>query len=194
MCSVSGVAFLYPMRQLKTELEDRVLRYDGVIEITPDKIAEYLMLGVHPSSLRVLGSVASVQQFNANVSAGEELLIAQDEPVHINLGWNLPKEYLHLDLETVISDKFEQICTRYSTEELEIAIQRIADELQEVQRRGLVKFMQTIIYIIDTFKQKNIVWGVGRGSSCASYLLFLLGLHVVDCVKMNVPMEEFYHD
>lgn len=182
------------MRTLKTELEDRILRYDGVIEVTPDLIAEYLLMGIQPSRMRVLGSAASLEQFNANVPMQDELAISQDEPIHINMNWNLPKEYLELDLEELIADKFTSMYDRYSDAETEEAITRIADEFQEVKHRGMTKFMQTIVYILDTFREQNIVWGVGRGSSCASYLLFLLGLHVVDCVKMKVPMEEFYHD
>jgi DNA polymerase III alpha subunit len=38
---------------------------------------------------------------------------------------------------------------------------------------------------------KNIVWGVGRGSSCSSYLLYLLGLHEVDVVKYDVDISDF---
>jgi DNA polymerase III alpha subunit len=48
-----------------------------------------------------------------------------------------------------------------------------------------------LIYIIDTMRKNNIVWGVGRGSSVASYILYLLGVHKVDSVKYNLHIEEF---
>ena len=47
-------------------------------------------------------------------------------------------------------------------------------------------------YIIDTLRENNVVWGVGRGSSVASYVLFLLGVHKIDSVKYNLPLEEFF--
>jgi DNA polymerase III alpha subunit len=49
-----------------------------------------------------------------------------------------------------------------------------------------------MVYIIDTLRKNNIVWGVGRGSSVASYVLFLLGVHRVDSVKYDIPLNEFF--
>jgi DNA polymerase III alpha subunit len=40
-------------------------------------------------------------------------------------------------------------------------------------------------------KERNIVWGVGRGSSVASYVLFLIGTHKVDSVKYELDFNEF---
>jgi len=47
-------------------------------------------------------------------------------------------------------------------------------------------------YIVDTLRANNILWGVGRGSSVASYVLFLIGIHKVDSIKYNLPIEEFF--
>jgi DNA polymerase III alpha subunit len=40
-------------------------------------------------------------------------------------------------------------------------------------------------------RANNIVWGVGRGSSVASYVLFLIGIHKVDSLYYDLPIEEF---
>ena len=81
-----------------------------------------------------------------------------------------------------------------SPEYIDKAVDRIAYELNQVETRGMSEFMRTVIFIIDQLKAKNVLWGVGRGSSCASYLLFLIGLHVVDCVALDVNPDEFFHD
>jgi DNA polymerase III alpha subunit len=47
-------------------------------------------------------------------------------------------------------------------------------------------------YIVDTLRANNIVWGVGRGSSVASYVLHLIGVHKIDSIKYNIPIEEFF--
>jgi DNA polymerase III alpha subunit len=47
-------------------------------------------------------------------------------------------------------------------------------------------------YIVDTLRANNVVWGVGRGSSVASYVLHLIGVHKVDSIKYNIPIEEFF--
>jgi len=47
-------------------------------------------------------------------------------------------------------------------------------------------------YIVDTLRKHNILWGVGRGSSVASYTLFLMGVHHIDSIKYNIPVNEFF--
>jgi DNA polymerase III alpha subunit len=47
-------------------------------------------------------------------------------------------------------------------------------------------------YIVDTLRANNIVWGVGRGSSVASYVLFIIGVHKIDSVKYKLPINEFF--
>ena len=50
------------------------------------------------------------------------------------------------------------------------------------------------VYIIDTMRKHELVWGVGRGSSVASYVLYLLGIHKVDSLKYNLDIKEFLKD
>jgi DNA polymerase III alpha subunit len=40
-------------------------------------------------------------------------------------------------------------------------------------------------------KANNIIWGVGRGSSVASYVLYLLEVHRVDSMYYNLDIREF---
>jgi DNA polymerase III alpha subunit len=193
------------MKELKTDLGDRILRFDGVSEVQPDQLAQYLLLGIAPSQLRVAGSEADVAQFNEQVAAEDELRIAGPEPINIDLTWQLPKKYMELNLEIhmfgtleermgLVQSSPEMKDLDYDMTELHKAMCRVQAELDEVKKRGMEEFMRTVIFILDELKKNNVVWGVGRGSSCASYLLFLIGLHVVDCVKMDVPMEEFFHE
>jgi len=46
-------------------------------------------------------------------------------------------------------------------------------------------------YLVDTLRKNNVIWGVGRGSSVASYVLFLLGVHKIDSLYYNLDIEEF---
>jgi DNA polymerase III alpha subunit len=185
------------MKELKSNLLDRNLRFDGVSEIEPDLLARFLLLGIPPSQLRVTSETEEVRQMNEQVADDEQIGIVHPEPIKIDLSWQLPSHYAQLDLRSYIFD----ICIdrfnhdlKYDDELITRAAERVADELDEIEKRGMVEFMRTVIYILDELKKNKVVWGVGRGSSCASYLLFLIGLHVVDCVKMDVPMEEFYHE
>ena len=181
------------MQKLETPLKDRVLRFDGVSVVSPDFVAELLLLGAQPCELRVDGDSWEIQQFNTY--SGEELL-PPDDAVQLDMQWCLPAEYLNIDLDTYVSQKAaEQIeLAGYTEKQEQAALDRLDAELAEIKRRGMVTFVKTVIYVLDTFRQQEVVWGVGRGSSCASYVLFVLGLHAVDCIKHDVPMSEFFHD
>ena len=71
------------------------------------------------------------------------------------------------------------------------ASQRVEMELAMYKERGLYPILQVLIYVVDTLRKHNLVWGVGRGSSVASYLLHLIGVHKVDSVKYNLDIKEF---
>lgn len=185
------------MRRLETELADRVLRFDGVSILKPDDIAYAFAKGLKPADIRATELTDEVEQFNANVTLEEQLRLAKPEPIRVDLAWRLPMEYQQLQLEDYVQQVFvnrTDVLASYTEAQLEEAVERVAAELVEIQRRGMGEFLKTVIYVLDVFRKTNVVWGVGRGSSCASYILFLLGLHVVDCVRLGVPMIEFFHD
>jgi len=184
------------MRKLETELKDRTLRFDGVSIVHPDAVAHALSRGLRPSDLRVTEVTEEVQLFNDNVIGADQLLLVGNEPISIPMEWQLPEAYKSLDVQGRVFDEFFKRLPslKYTQEQEDIAVRRLADEVNEVEVRGMMDFMRTIVYVLDTFRKTDIVWGVGRGSSCACYILFILGLHVVDCVKYEVPMNEFFHD
>ena len=97
--------------------------------------------------------------------------------------FNIPQHYKDLDIEKYISNKIVD-----ATPE---KIERVVMELEEFRARNLFPILQLLIYIIDTMRKNSLVWGVGRGSSVASYILYLLGVHKVDSVKYNLDIKEF---
>ena len=95
--------------------------------------------------------------------------------------WFMPDEYQQMDIEGFLIDQ----CPKENYD-------RLAIELQEYRQRDLLPLLRQMKYIVDTLRQNNTVWGVGRGSSVASYVLFLLGVHNVDSIKYKLPLEEFF--
>ena len=69
--------------------------------------------------------------------------------------------------------------------------ERIAVELDFIERSGSVKLFNDLIDLVDKFKKDNAVWGVGRGSSCACYVLYLLEVHDVDSLMFDISFKEF---
>lgn len=96
--------------------------------------------------------------------------------------WFIPENYKLLDIETLCLD----LCTTEKEKD------RVKLELQLYQENNFIPVLQAIKYVIDTLRKNNIVWGVGRGSSVASYVLFLLGVHKIDSIKYDIPIEEFF--
>jgi DNA polymerase III alpha subunit len=69
---------------------------------------------------------------------------------------------------------------------------RVSLELTLFIKHGMYDVLHVMKYIVDTLRENNIVWGVGRGSSVASYILYLIGVHKIDSVKYNLPIGEFF--
>jgi len=95
--------------------------------------------------------------------------------------WFMPKEYQDLDIaEYVLS-----LCKDQNQ------LQRCGQELLMFQERNLFNLLKYLKYLVDTMTQNKIIWGVGRGSSVASYVLYLLGVHRVDSIYYQLDINEF---
>lgn len=69
---------------------------------------------------------------------------------------------------------------------------RLAQEIAELEERGMDGFVRHVCFICEDMDRRGVVRGVGRGSSCASLVLFLLGVHMVDPVLYKIPVTEFF--
>ena len=95
--------------------------------------------------------------------------------------WHMPVEYLELDIAQHILD----LC------KTEPELQRVGEELLLYQERDLFNLLRYLKYFVDTMRKNNVVWGLGRGSSTASYVLYLLGVHKINSLYYDLPIEEF---
>lgn len=94
----------------------------------------------------------------------------------------LPKEYINFD----IADFILKQCN--NDEEL----QRAGEELLLYQKYKMFDLLIYLKYLVDTMRKNNIVWGVGRGSSVASFVLFLIGVHKINSLYYDIPITEFF--
>jgi DNA polymerase III alpha subunit len=97
--------------------------------------------------------------------------------------WFIPHEYQDMDIEAWV---WEQ-CPPWDPENT-----RVKQELELFKINNMLPVLKTIKYIVDILRANNIVWGVGRGSSVASYVLHLIGIHKINSVKYNLPIDEFF--
>lgn len=93
----------------------------------------------------------------------------------------IPKDYIDLDIAQYVLSQCKT----------DAELQRAGQELLLFQERNMFMLLKYLKYFIDTLKQNNIVWGVGRGSSVASFVLYLLGVHKINSLYYDLPIEEF---
>lgn len=97
------------------------------------------------------------------------------------LNWQMPKEYYELDIAKWVLDQCKN----------EEELQRAGDELLKFHERNMFPLLQYLKYLVDTMRRNNIVWGVGRGSSVASFVLFLIGIHRINSLYYQLSVDEF---
>lgn len=95
--------------------------------------------------------------------------------------WHMPQAYKDLD----IAEHVLGLCT--SQQEL----QRCGQELLLYHEHNLFDLLRYLKYLVDTMKANNIVWGVGRGSSVASFVLYKLQVHKIDSLYYELDCTEF---
>ena len=94
--------------------------------------------------------------------------------------WFLPKDYCPNLVEMLY-----EMCT---TEE---QTNRVSEELEAFIAHGMMDLLYYLKYLVDTLEENQILWGVGRGSSVASYVLYLIGVHKIDSLAYNLDWREF---
>jgi DNA polymerase III alpha subunit len=96
--------------------------------------------------------------------------------------WNMPDEYKTLDIEEWIWAQTPPWDPQHI---------RVTEELAAFKERNMMDLLRWLKYFVDTCEKEGVVWGVGRGSSVASYVLYLIGIHSVDSIKYNLDWQEF---
>ena len=131
-----------------------------------------------------------VDKFNKHADQNGQPKLKKYTPVDLDIDkfdeicqsdWFMPDNYKRLDVEKYVKDK----CT--TSEE----IGRIEQELVEYESRNMYDLLRYMIYLVDFMRANNIVWGVGRGSSVASYVLYLIGIHKVNSIQYGLDYREF---
>jgi DNA polymerase III alpha subunit len=139
-------------------------------------------------------NTAEIKKFNTAVKENFEninLLKIYQEPSDVDsvelfdeanqCTWFMPKEAVQENLVEMLYG----MCT---TEEQR---KRVDEELTLFIQHGMFDLLFYLKYLIDTMREHKIVWGVGRGSSVASYVLYLLGIHKIDSIKYKLDIKEF---
>ena len=95
--------------------------------------------------------------------------------------WHMPDKYYQINVLQWLLDKCQN-----DEEKM-----RVQMEYDLFEKKKFIRVLQFLIYFVDTLRAKNMVWGVGRGSSVASFCLFLIGVHKINPLLYNLDITEF---
>ena len=95
--------------------------------------------------------------------------------------WLMPLEYK----EYPVASYLLGLCT--TAEEKA----RVEMELKLFKEHDMIDLLCFLKFLVDKLRENTILWGVGRGSSVASYCLYLLGIHKINSLKFDLDIREF---
>lgn len=172
---------------MKTKIKDRLLLDNGAVELTNDSLLESLFSSnaLDCCSAKLSEEIAKFNYW-ANMYDTKLLSTERLDINHKNnqKHWKMPSKYKEIDIEKYVLS----LC------DTTIQIDRVNEELELYKERNMYDVLRYLIYFVDTLRANNVVWGLGRGSSVASYILFLLNIHRVDSLKYKLNIKEFLKD
>ena len=68
---------------------------------------------------------------------------------------------------------------------------RVDVELPMFAKHGMFDLLKYLKFLVDTMRREHILWGVGRGSSVSSFVLYLIGVHRINPLTYNLDINEF---
>jgi hypothetical protein len=95
--------------------------------------------------------------------------------------WSMPQEYKDLDIVQYVLDQCKT----------QAELQRCGEELLLYSDRNLIDLLRYLKYFVDTMRTNKVLWGLGRGSSVASYVLYLIGVHRINSMYYDLDIKEF---
>jgi DNA polymerase III alpha subunit len=165
----------------------------GEIIFSEDDVCDLIMQGRNVSSFQgmlvddsvdlekaalLLDCVPALINYNTLNDKTESI---QEFDRRLQQNWHMPDSYKQLDIAQHILD----LCTT------DTELQRCGHELLLYQERDLFDLLRFLKYLVDTMSEHQVIWGVGRGSSVASYVLYKLGVHRIDSMFYELDVEEF---
>lgn len=171
------------------DTKNRLNEYSDVV-LSVEEVVDLLLHGGNLDNVRINDSEEK-DLYNDNVYSvlradtvlqGNKYDCTVDEYHRANIAtWFMPDNYKSLDV-------LQYVLTLCKTQ---TEIDRVQAEYKLFKERELDNVLRFFIYLVDYLRKNKIVWGVGRGSSVASYILFLIGVHKIDSIRYSLDITEF---
>ncbi len=163
----------------------------GQAILSSDNLRELLLQGKNISHLNVVRDeeIELFEKYQSELlpdvitflEAPEEILSFDEFHAKCAEEWIFPKVYQQIDVRSWLLDKCK-------TQE---QVDRVNEEYVLYEDRDLIMLLRLFIFLVDYMRENNFIWGVGRGSSVSSYVLYLIGVHRVDSLKYGFDIKDY---
>lgn len=173
------------------DLDDRIIDTQGRCYAKHSLLLSTLLNGESIAEIPFVPHSDAFQYHDKIGNGGDAKDLALDDegivcPPKSSFDWEIPKKYLKIDVEAVCAERLEGMGLLR-----EEYVDRLSCELSKMEEKGMLDFCRCLLWVADVLRKNGVVWGLGRGSSCASLVFFLLGVNKVDPVKYGIPLDEF---
>lgn len=167
------------MREYLDVKRKRILLENGKSLVTPERFAEQMLRGNDTSAFCVedeyeIETVKTLLRLDISPDGDPEY---EDISLCDDQAWDLLMERI------IQSDRFQKVIS-------DPYIDRVEREMEFFRKSRNLQFLLRTSDLIERFKQEGVVWGVGRGSSCASLVCYLLEINDIDPIRFKIPFSE----
>jgi len=163
----------------------------GQAILSSDNLRELLLQGKNISHLNVIfdEEIDLFQEYQSTLlpetvtflGPPEEVLTFDEFHQKCADEWIFPTVYQQINVHSWLLDKCKT----------QQEIDRVNDEYTLYEERDLIMLLRLFIFLVDYMRKNKFVWGVGRGSSVSSYILYLIGVHRVDSLKYGFDIRDY---
>lgn len=168
-------------------LKNRKILEDGTVICNESALVDLLYLGQDLSGVFCDNILDQTEWEYSNKINDTEFFgpIFADGPQYTNIDWyqywRTPESYNNIDLLVWCLDKCKS----------DKEIQRVNLEISEFEKRDMIPIMKHLIYCVDVWRKNSIFWGVGRGSSVCSFVLYLIGINRINPLQYELTLTEW---
>lgn len=160
--------------------KNRVLLSNGISILDVDDYVEIMLTGgeVPPHMTIESSEDTKIYKMITGIDVGYDIDDYQEPS---------PPKHTHglIDIDPDKYSRFDKMLDLYG----EPFIDRLADEIEFFERENS-ELIHKLMNLIDRFKEDGVVWGVGRGSACASMLMYIIEVHDIDPIRFKIPFNE----
>lgn len=172
---------------MTTDLGNRIIYHDGTVICSQSALIDQLYAGNSIADL-FCNDADDAAEWQASQRLCDDTApgpiaatVGQYSDIDWYQYWLTPDSYVTLDLS-------EWCHSRCVTD---VEHDRVTYELAEMHSRDMYPVIRHLIYCMDIWRQNGVFWGVGRGSSVCSYVLYLIGINRINPLVYDLDLDEW---